>query len=886
MAIEALTDSSSKSQNDADAAGLCVVLVNAILTSMSGGSGHEVVHTYLWAIAAMCRGNNSVISSFARAGVPSAAVRTLASCSKMLAAEAALDVLSLYMHTQEAPAVASSAATISEPASATLDHIKLAAGALLTSDEAVTRLAVFARTASKYGRCGSLHTALAVMLATATVDFGTTASVLERACSKSSSNDRVSSASSSSGSALVQTCIASLMNDRCPHLCIDLLAKLVLISAFAREVIERGGISVLFARLYSNSSSSMLKGILSTLVLLASKHQQQFVSSLESMLWCEVSVAVEALLKMMKIMLENRKQHIMLADAIQLLHIFASLPTNFHFRMMSFMLSSQAIEIVLRCVINSHVCSAPELRGSIHTALEFVLTLMEFDLSIKPDRESKTSPRKPAAASAGGFVLDGGEYQSAASLVDVAPILPDLFNLFASCMNSATSAPHSGNQSTSQDIAAVPPSSIDSDIVQRAILRCIIRVLTFLVDNPLAADVTGAAGGVELLMKLFLFGEEEHKAAVLVVLRMLHAHNDMNRQIMARLIGLLATVEPYSISNSNFIVTGKLPHATKSLGKTLLKDHHPWLRSPPKPAATAPAPASNDQRTAAASSATCALPSVFKNHVSAAQSDAQSGVTHSETRKLRSQPMLHQLSRSSSAAPFPIPSAAPLPYLLAPLSKLFENYSSSQRMSAKHLRKLCHDFALKDTDSRVIMRCHADVSATCGDDQLSFTKFVEVLSGACSSLQLSLSQFLGEIGAKNSRAVSVVVDAARERSLAFRRLEQTKRDVFLQVDGWRDRQFMKRQTRHSPLATEQHAQYQQPVAQVLRADFLLKVRDAQNNVERDKDEWRPPRSQSVQLQKLQHQPLQQLQQRTSQVQRSRLSDEAALWAEFGCQFVK
>ena len=97
---------------------------------------------------------------------------------------------------------------------------------------------------------------------------------------------------------------------------------------------------------------------------------------------------------------------------------------------------------------------------------------------------------------------------------------------------------------------------------------------------------------------------------------------------------------------------------------------------------------------------------------------------------------------------------------------------------------------------------------------------------------------------------------------------------------------MKRQTRHSPPATEQHAQYQQPVAQVLRADFLLKVRDAQNNVERDKDEWRPPRSQSVQLQKLQHQPLQQLQQRTSQVQRSRLSDEAALWAEFGCQFVK
>jgi hypothetical protein len=59
----------------------------------------------------------------------------------------------------------------------------------------------------------------------------------------------------------------------------------------------------------------------------------------------------------------------------------------------------------------------------------------------------------------------------------------------------------------------------------------------------LAADVTGAAGGVELLVKLFLFGEEEHKAAVLVVLRRLHSHNDMNRQILARLIGLLSSAQ-------------------------------------------------------------------------------------------------------------------------------------------------------------------------------------------------------------------------------------------------------------------------------------------------------------------------------------------------------
>ena len=870
MAIEALTDSNSKPQNDAEAVGICVSLVNAILTSI-GGTGREVVHTYLWAVAAMCRGNYNVISSFARAGAPSAAVRTLASCSSKLAAEAALDVLSFYMHTPEAPAFVSSSAAISAPSSATFDHNKLAAGALLSSEEAVTRLALFARAASKHGRSDSLHTALTVMLAAATVDFATTASVLERMSSKSSRNDKNLAASSSSDSALVQACITCLMNDRCPQLCIQLLAKLVPISAFALELFALGGISVLFARLYSNSSLTMLTYILPSLVLLASQHQEQFVLSLENMLWCEVSVAVEALLQIMKGMRENRKQQLLLADAVQLLQIFASIPTNFHFRMMSFMLSSQAIEILLRTVINPHVCSAPELRCLIITALEFVVKLMEFDLSIKPVYDSKTSPSKPSAVTSGGFIADVGEYQSAASLIDVAPILPHLLNLFASCINSITAVSHSANQGTSQEIAAESPSSIDHDDVQRAILRCILKVLTFLVDNPLAADVTGAAGGVELLMKLFLFGEEEHKAAVLVVLRMLHAHNDMNRQILARLIGLLATLQPYSISHSMCVMTGKLPHATKSLGKTLLKDHHPWLRSPLKPGATAPAAKFQG---AAASSATCALPSVFKSHTSAAQSDAQNGFFRSDSRTLRSQPILHQLSRSSLTAPSPTPSAAPLPYLLAPLSKLFENYSSSDRMSAKHLRKLCHDFAVKKSDSRAIMRCYADISAASGDE-LSFTKFVEVLSAACSSLQLSLSQFLGEIGARNARAVSIVVDVAHERSLASRRLEQTKQVVCLQVDGWRDRQFMKRQNRDSPPTTEQHLQHQQPTSQALRAHFLLKARDTEKNFRRDNDELRPPRSQNMQQQP-----------QVAQGQRSRLRDEAALWAEFGCQYVK
>jgi hypothetical protein len=531
MAIEVIVASSPKLQSDADAAGLCVLLVNAILTSI-GGNNLEVVHIYFWAILSMCHGNSSVISSFARAGAPGAAVRALASCSKMLTAEAALDVLSLFILPLDTSAVRSmpDASSVHEfSSSAAISQSKLAVSALLTSDQAVARLATFARSASKHGRFGSVQTVLTVMLAAISLDFHTTALLLERASAACSSDNTIPAAVASSGSALVQSCMASLMQDRFTQLCAQLLAKLVPISVCACEVFNRGGILVLFASMHSKHSVSMLKCTLSALALLASRHQQQFVSSLESAQWCEISEAISTLLQRLKALQEHRKQEYLLSDIVRLLQIFCSLPISFHFRMMSFILSSKAIETLLLCVVSPHVCSNPELRSSILDTLHFVLTLMDFDMSIKPVRDSRAAS---ASASAAAAVLDG-EYQSATSLVDVAPLIPEILNLFSSCI-SAISA---GNQGAQHD-ALRASSLIDSNVEQRAILLCILKVLTFLVDNPLAADVTGAAGGVELLVKLFLFGEEEHKATVLVVLRMLHAHNDMNRQILARLIGL------------------------------------------------------------------------------------------------------------------------------------------------------------------------------------------------------------------------------------------------------------------------------------------------------------------------------------------------------------
>jgi hypothetical protein len=540
MAVEALVDSSSKLQNDADAVGLGVLLVNSILTSI-GGNGHEVLHHFFWAIAAMCRGNTSVVSSFARAGAPGACVRALASCSKSLVAEAALDVLSLFVVPLETAAVPNPAvapALNDMPFSGAIGHTKLAVSQLLTSDQAVSKLAAFAKAASKHGRSISTHIALTTVLAAATLDFATTASVLERTSSKSSSDNARPSASSCGS--LVQSCISCIVNNHSPQLCTQLIAKLVPISVFAREFINHGGISVLFACMHSNYSLSSFKFAASALVELATHQEDQFISGLESAAWCEIAAAVDALLQKMKELREKRMQQAILADGVKMLQMLSSLPISFHFRMMSLMLSSMAIEIVLCCVISSHICSDPELRGCILAALQFVLTLMDFDLSIKPVRDSKTAHGRAPAVTTGAFMLDAGEYHSAASLIDVAPLIPDLLNLFSSSISAVIATSDSGKDPQNA-LENASQSISDSSKEHRAILLCILRVLIFLVDNPLAADVTGAAGGIELLVKLFLFGEEEHKKTVLTVLRMLHAHNDMNRQILARLIGLMTS---------------------------------------------------------------------------------------------------------------------------------------------------------------------------------------------------------------------------------------------------------------------------------------------------------------------------------------------------------
>ena len=300
---------------------------------------------------------------------------------------------------------------------------------------------------------------------------------------------------------------------------------------------------------------------------------------------------------------------------------------------------------------------------------------------------------------------------------------------------------------------------------------------------------------------------------------------------------------------------GKLPHSTKTIGKLLLKDHQPWLRSPPK--STSPA-------------ATSSLPSAFKSQAPELSSNAKNESVHAGSRKPRSSPL-----RGSSTAPSHSQSAALPPYLLPTLSKIFDSYSSSDRMSAKHLRKFCVDFALKEQQSRALLRSYTDMSATSGDE-LSLNKFVEAICAACSSLHISPNIFLCDIGAKNARAVSDVVDAARERSLISQRLEQTKRAICLHVDGWKDRQFAKmRILEHSQQNPEQ-------VSHVSGAQTVLKGMGPQNRLPKVNH---PPRSRSVQAQLKQLQPT--MQRYVSQPQPSRPSaDEAALWAEFGCMYAK
>jgi hypothetical protein len=217
---------------------------------------------------------------------------------------------------------------------------------------------------------------------------------------------------------------------------------------------------------------------------------------------------------------------------------------------------------------------------------------------------------------------------------------------------------------------------------------------------------------------------------------------------------------------------------------------------------------------------------------------------------------------------------------MAPLSKIFECYSSSDRLSAKGLRKFCHDFALKETHSRAVMRSYADISAAFGGE-LSLMKFIEAISVACSSLQLSLSQFLCEIGAKNARAVFMVIDAARERSLVHHRLEQTKKSVCLHVDAWKDRQVAKIRI------SEQDSQHLPLTAHVSGEKMLPKGRRVHDILSKDNDE-RASRSRSVQMQrKDQSLALQHTHQHAMHPERSHPSvEEAALWAEFGCMYAK
>jgi hypothetical protein len=338
------------------------------------------------------------------------------------------------------------------------------------------------------------------------------------------------------------------MNDICTLACSQLLLRLVPISVFAREFLNREGVSVLFTFIHSKASFRNLKYIIATILALEVHHHQQFISSLESMQWREISAAVEALLQRIKASShDNRNQPDLLSDIVRLLSVFSSVPFSFHFRIMSFMLSSQAIEIVLRFAIIRHDSPASEPRASALAALRFVLALMDFDLSIKPVCDLKPSLSKSSSATAGGFALDSDEYQSAAALTDVAPLLPDLLGLLASSIKSVMS--NSPCTTQAHKVSDASQLSIEDYDQHREIIFCILKVLTFLVDNPLAADVIGAAGGIELLVKLIIFGEEGNKADALSILRMLHSRNHLNRQILARLTGSWSSCNPFIVSN-------------------------------------------------------------------------------------------------------------------------------------------------------------------------------------------------------------------------------------------------------------------------------------------------------------------------------------------------
>lgn len=312
------------------------------------------------------------------------------------------------------------------------------------------------------------------------------------------------------------------------------------------------------------------------------------------------------------------------------------------------------------------------------------------------------------------------------------------------------------------------------------------------------------------------------------------------------------------------------------MGKLLLKEQQPWLRSPSKVGLVNQSSVLSPQEVTTFPTIT---PDAYKSLTSNVHSHSQNGFTRSDSQKRRLKLICHQPLRASSTAPSHLQNTPILPHLLAPLSKIFESYSSSDRMSAKNLRKFCHDFSLKESHSRAIMLSHADISSAYGDD-LPLNKFVEAISVACRSLHLSLNQFLCEIGAKNARAVSIVVDAARERSVISQRLEQTKRAICVNVDEWKDRQFAKMRL------TQQHIRCASQTAHEASAQKFSDGKDSKLNfLSHNDDEQKPPRNRGVMLEpKREHRTRQPTLPR-HQLHRPR-DDEAALWAEFGCFYNK
>jgi hypothetical protein len=213
---------------------------------------------------------------------------------------------------------------------------------------------------------------------------------------------------------------------------------------------------------------------------------------------------------------------------------------------------------------------------------------------------------------------------------------------------------------------------------------------------------------------------------------------------------------------------------------------------------------------------------------------------------------------------------------MAPLSRIFESYSSLQRMSVKHLRRFCHDFALNEAHTHAITRSCSQICPNL-QDGLSLAQFTEAISVTCSELHVTLGQFLSEIGAKTASSVSAVVESVRERSLLSQRLEQMKQAVCLHVDEWKGRQASKLRM------TEQLIQQVLPLSQADSGHSLPKIRDAHPHA-KESGHCQLPCSRSALVQ-LKH-PRQMISKSRASGPHHLLprSDAATLWAEFGCSY--